>query len=160
MKMPEEVKLTVDGCKITVSGPKGTASKEFSYPSIKLEARENELVIEGPLSMKNTIEGHVSNMVRGVTAGYQQKLKILYSHFPISIEIKGREMLIKNFIGEKQPRKAKIAGATKVEIKGQEITLSSTSKEEIGQTIANMKSATKIRGRDSRVFQDGFYPTE
>jgi large subunit ribosomal protein L6 len=68
--------------------------------------------------------------------------------------------MIKNFLGEKQPRKAKIVGQTKVEAKGQEMTVSGLSKEEVGQTIANLKSATRIRNRDSRVFQDGFYIIE
>jgi large subunit ribosomal protein L6 len=97
-------------------------------------------------------------MANGVISGYSHKLKILFSHFPISVEVKGKEMLIKNFLGEKQPRKAKIIGAqTKVEAKGQEVSISGISKEEVGQTVANIKSATRIRNRDSRVFQDGFY---
>ena len=32
--------------------------------------------------------------------------------------------------------------------------------EEVGQTIANIRQATRIRDRDSRVFQDGVYPVE
>ena len=85
---------------------------------------------------------------------------MLYSHFPIAVEIKGREILVKNFLGEKQPRKVKIMGTTKVESKGQEMTITGISKEDVGQTIANIKSATRIRNRDSRVFQDGFYVIE
>jgi len=88
------------------------------------------------------------------------KLKIIYAHFPVSVEIKGKEIMIKNFIGEKQPRRARIMGSTKVESKGTEMNLSGNSKEDIGQTFANIKSATKIRNRDSRVFQDGFYLVE
>ena len=76
------------------------------------------------------------------------------------MEVKGKEMLIKNFLGEKQPRKAKIPGQTKVEVKGQEVTVTGLSKEDVGQTIANIRSATRIRNRDSRVFQDGFYIVE
>ena len=99
-------------------------------------------------------------MANGVVGGYSAKLKMLYSHFPISVEIKGKEILIKNFLGEKQPRRAKIMGQTKVESKGQEMSITGISKEEVGQTIANIKSATRIRKRDSRVFQDGFYVIE
>lgn len=160
MKIPEGAKATVDGQKVTVSGPKGTVSRSFSHPDAKIEAKGDELAVSGPKEIANTIEAHIANMARGVVSGYSKKLKILYSHFPISLEVKGSVMVIKNFLGEKQPRKAKISGQAKVEVKGQEIMVSGTSKEDVGQTVANIKSATRIRKRDSRVFQDGFYVVE
>ncbi|VVC01875.1 50S ribosomal protein L6 [uncultured archaeon] len=160
MKLPEGVKASLEGQKVTLSGPKGAVSMAFSSPDAKMEMKDGELQVRGTKEMATTIEAHVRNMALGVTQGYSKKLKTLYSHFPISVEIKGREIMIKNFLGEKQPRKAKIMGQTKVEAKGQELTISGISKDDVGQTLANLKSATKIRNRDSRVFQDGFYVVE
>lgn len=160
MKIPEGAKVAVDGEKVTVSGPKGTLVRTFHHPEVKFKASAGEFSAEGAKAMANTVEAHVRNMALGVVSGYSRKLKSLYSHFPISVEVKGKEILVKNFLGEKQPRKARIMGQTKVESKGQEMTISGPSKEEVGQTIANLKSATKIRNRDSRVFQDGFYAVE
>lgn len=160
MKIIEGAKVAVEGSSVTVSGAKGTLVRDFAHPDLKLSMENGEVKAEGALAMVNTAESHIRNMMLGVTAGYVKKLKILYSHFPVSLEVKGKEMLIKNFLGEKQPRHAKIMGQTKVESKGQEVTLSGPSKEEVGQTFANIKSATKIRNRDSRVFQDGFYQVE
>ena len=160
MKIQEGAKLTLEGGKVTVSGPKGTLVRDFSHPEVKLEINGMELVASGDKALANTVEAHVRNMAIGVVSGYAKKLKILYSHFPISVEVKGKEMLIKNFLGEKQPRKSRIIGQTKVEAKGQEVFVSGPSKEEVGQTIANIRSATRIRNRDSRVFQDGFYVIE
>jgi len=160
MKLPEGAKVALDGCKVTVSGPKGSLSMSFSSTEARLGLKNGELEVSGDKRMATTIEAHVMNMANGVTKGYSKKLKILYSHFPISVEVKGKEILIKNFLGEKQPRKAKIVGQTKVESKGQEMTVSGLSKEEVSQTIANLKAATRIRNRDSRVFQDGFYVVE
>ena len=152
--------MSLDGEKVTVSGPKGTLVRTFHTPDAKMEVKNGEFSATGTKMMATTIEAHVKNMAIGVTEGYSKKLKSLFSHFPISLEVKGKEMFIKNFLGEKQPRKAKIMGQTKVEAKGQEVTISGPSKEEVGQTIANLKSATKIRNRDSRVFQDGYYVIE
>lgn len=160
MKIPDGAKVTVEGEKVTVSGAKGTVTKTFHYPGLKIEAKGAELSVSGPLAMANTVEAHVRNMATGVLTGYSKKLKSLYSHFPVSVEVKGKDILIKNFLGEKQPRKAKIVGQTKVEAKGQEMSISGPSKDDVGQTIANLKSATRIRNRDSRVFQDGFYVIE
>ncbi len=160
MKIQEGAKVSVEGDNVTVSGAKGTLTRNFHYPDLKIEMKGGELVVTGPKSMVNTVQAHVANMAAGVLSHYTRKLKSLYSHFPVSVEIKGKEIMIKNFLGEKQPRKAKIVGQTKVESKGQEMTVSGPSKDEVGQTIANLKSATRIRNRDSRVFQDGFYIIE
>jgi len=160
MKITEGAKVTVEGGKVTVSGAKGTLVRDFSHQGVKYEMKNGEFFANGDKALSNTIMAHVKNMSEGVVNGYSRKLKTLFSHFPISAEVKGKIILIKNFLGEKQPRKAKILGQTKVEIKGQEMTISGPSKEEVGQTIANIKSATRIRNRDSRVFQDGFYPVE
>ncbi len=160
MELPEGAKISLQGDTVKVSGPKGTLERSFRHPELKLEMKGGQLVVSGAKAIANTVEAHVRNMAVGVVSGYSRKLKSLYSHFPVSVEVKGKEMLVKNFLGEKQPRRAKIAGQTKVEAKGQELTVSGPSKDDVGQTIANLKSATKIRNRDSRVFQDGFYPAE
>ena len=68
--------------------------------------------------------------------------------------------MIKNFLGEKQPRKTRIVGNTKLEVKGQEVTVSGCDKDAIGATIANLRTATKIKDKDPRVFQDGLYVIE
>jgi len=160
MKMPEGAKVAAEGSRVTVSGAKGAISRDFSHPDVKIAVKGDEVEVSGPLAMVNTIESHLRNMAKGATEGYAKKVKILFSHFPVSVEVKGKEMLIKNFLGEKQPRRAKIMGATKVEAKWTEVTLSGPSKDDVGQTFANIKSATKIRNRDSRVFQDGLYQVE
>ena len=160
MKIIDGSKVSAVGNKVTVSGAKGTLVRDFDNPDVKITVAGTEVKAEGELEMVNTVLAHIKNMMTGVTEGYSKKIKILYSHFPVTLEVKGKEMNIKNFLGEKQPRKAKVMGQTKVESKGQEVTISGPSKEEVGQTFANIKSATKIRDRDSRVFQDGFYQIE
>jgi large subunit ribosomal protein L6 len=46
-----------------------------------------------------------------------------------------------------------------VEIKSENITVTGIDREKVGQTVANIERATKIRKRDIRVFQDGVYRT-
>lgn len=160
MKIPEGAKVSVEGQKVTVSGAKGTLSRSFSHPDLTIAMKGDEFVASGSNKITTTVETHVRNMALGVTKGYSMKLKSIFAHFPIAIELKGKEMLVKNFLGEKQPRRAKIVGQTKVEAKGQEMTITGISKDEVGQTYSNLKTATKIRNRDSRVFQDGYYVVE
>ena len=47
----------------------------------------------------------------------------------------------------------------KVEVKGDSITITGVDREKIGQTVANIERATRVKNRDVRVFQDGVYRT-
>jgi large subunit ribosomal protein L6 len=157
--IPEGVTVEISGRDVTARGPKGSVTRRFSA-IIKIEKKDNEIVVEGSEKEKaylGTVESLLNSMFTGVTAGFQKSLKVLYSHFPVTLEAKGDRVLIKNFIGEKHPRKARIMGDSKVEVKGQSITVSGPDKEAVGQTIANLKSAMKIGKKDPRVFQDGIF---
>ncbi len=107
--------------------------------------------------MLGTIIAHTRNMIKGLKEGYSYKLKVVYTHFPISVKVEGDKVVITNFLGEKTPRVAKILGDTKVQVNGQEIIVSGSDKELVGQTAANIETATKISKKDRRVFQDGIY---
>lgn len=160
ISIPDGIDVKIAGNSVSVSGPKGKCARTFNLRGIKIEAKGKEIEVAGPLREANTAISHIGNMINGCKEGYSRKLKVIYAHFPISIEIKGKDIAIKNFVGEKQPRKAKICGDTKVESKGTEMTVTGPSIEDVGQTIANIRGATKIKNRDSRIFQDGIYPVE
>ena len=159
-EIPEGVNVKVSGSTVEASGPKGKVARTFKMRGVKISSDGKQIKVDGQLMGANTVDAHIRNMLKGCKEGFAQKLKIIYAHFPIAIEIKGRDMLIKNFIGEKQPRKAKICGDAKVEAKGTDIMVSGASIEDVGQTVANIRQATRIRNRDSRIFQDGIYPVE
>jgi len=96
-------------------------------------------------------------MITGVTKGFTYKLKIVFSHFPISVKVQGDKILIENFTGEKTPRIAKIVGTAKVTVKGDDVIVQGINIEDVGQTAANIEQATKIKKKDPRIFLDGIY---
>ncbi len=159
--IPEGVTVEIDGSSVTVKGPKGTLSRSF-MKIVDLKTEGSKLTVTGKDSAYvGTVDSLISNMCRGVNEGFEIKMKILYAHFPISLEIKGKDILVKNFLGEREPRKTRISGdGTKLEVKGQNITISGPDKEAVGQTAANLKIATKIKRKDARIFQDGIYNAE
>jgi large subunit ribosomal protein L6 len=160
VKITEGVNVAVHGNAVTVKGPNGEVRRDFSKrTSIKVDGDEVKVEAKDA-ALVGTTESLLTSMMIGVTEGFTKKLKVLYSHFPVSIEVKGRDIMIKNFLGERKARMTNVAGDTKVEVKGQDVTVSGASKEDVGQTAANMKRSMKIKDKDGRIFQDGIYDSE
>jgi large subunit ribosomal protein L6 len=165
IKIPEGIEVNIEENIISVKGPEGENRKKFRLGNLKIMKENNELIISHEKATKkekkqiNTLTAHIKNMIKGVAKKFEYKLKICFSHFPISVDIKGSEVLIKNFLGEKIPRKTKILDGVDVKVNGQEITVISSNRESAGQTAANFETATKVGKRDRRIFQDGIFIT-
>ena len=163
VEIPEGVAVTVDGNIITVKGPKGEISRQLSYPEIEIRKEESHLVVNSRLDRKRqramvgTLAAHIRNMIKGVTEGYEYKMKVVYSHFPIQLKAASDELIINNFLGERKPRSAKILPGAKVNLGKDEVVITGIDKERVGQTMANIEQATRVRGFDIRIFQDGIY---
>ena len=164
MKIPEGVSLQVVDGKIIASGPKGSVEKTFDARTASVEVQDGVVSVRAVVSERrrtsasvNAIAAHIRNMLAGVSQGFEKKLQVVYAHFPMSIEVKGTEVLIKNFLGEKSPRAADVLPGVQVKVDKQEIIVSGANRESVGQTAANIVQAVRITNRDKRVFQDGIY---
>jgi large subunit ribosomal protein L6 len=166
IQIPEDVEITLEGRKVTVKGPKGTLSRDFRRAPVSIEVKGKTARIwaEWPrkkeAALAGTVCSHIQNMITGVRKGFTYKLKIVFSHFPISAKVKDNTVLIENFTGERNPRKAKIAGNAKVKIQSEDIIVQNLDLESVSQTAANIEQATKVKRKDPRVFLDGVYVYE
>lgn len=163
VEIPEGVEVKIDGNNMEVSGKEGTIKKTVNFSGIETKREGNKILIGGEKITKSekkmiyTIVSHLKNMINGVQEKYTYEIKICFNHFPITLDVSGNEAKIKNFLGEKVPRKAKILDGVEIEVKKDSITLKSIDKEAAGQTAANFEAATQIKNRDRRVFQDGLF---
>lgn len=166
VEIPEGVEGMLNGRIITIKGEKGELVRDFSHAPIQIQLEGKTVTVKASWPRKKeaalvgTVRSHIQNMIKGVTAGFTYKLKIVFSHFPITIKIQGKTLTIQNFTGERNPRKAKIMGDTKVTVKGDDIIVQGINLEDVSQTAANIQNATKIRRKDPRVFLDGIYVYE
>ena len=180
LQIPDEVTAEVDHLDLTVEGPAGSVTRCLWYPDVSVSVDSvptpsergedgdtvEAVVVESDeddaetMSTLGTFESHVVNMFHGVTEGWEYKMEVFYSHFPMQVNVEGGEVVIENFLGEKAPRRTPVHGDTDVEVDGEELTLSGPDKEAVGQTAADIEQTTRVTDKDNRVFQDGVYITE
>jgi large subunit ribosomal protein L6 len=163
VKIPDGVKIKIENNNIITKGEKGELIRYFSHPKIELKINDKVLEIHGKnirrkeKAILGAISAHINNMIKGVTKGYEYKMKTVFSHFPIKTIVEGNQFIIQNFLGERSPRRVEILQGVTVETKGEFVTIKGLDKEKVGQTVANIERATKVKNRDIRVFQDGVY---
>jgi large subunit ribosomal protein L6 len=165
ISIPSGVEVSIDKNLIKVKGPKGESSRKIFTPGIKIEAKEDGIVFSVKNAAKKekmimkTTEAHLQNMMKGVLEEYQYELKICSGHFPMTVSLDNGEFIVKNFLGESTPRKRKMPQDVKVEIKGNDVTVTSINKEKAGQVAASIEALTRITNKDRRRFQDGIFIT-
>jgi large subunit ribosomal protein L6 len=155
--------------KIKISKDNKSLEREFKVgKKIDVKVENGKLVFKAKKATKkekkliNTMKSHVKNMKKGLEKEWVYKLEICYSHFPINVSIdkQNKQIVIKNFFGEKKPRYVKLLDNVDVEIKGNIIEVKSCDKELAGMQASLIENATRITNRDRRIFQDGIWIIE
>ncbi len=163
IQIPSECQVSFEENTITVNGPKGSLERSFPEPQTQIKIEGNEVIATTHINRKKskalvgTIIAHIRNMLTGVQHGYEYEMKIVYSHFPITVEIMDNIVIIKNFIGERGIRTARLIGDVQVKTTEDELFISGINIEHVSQSAANIQQACKIRDKDRRVFLDGIY---
>ena len=161
--IPEGVTVDCKTSNVKISGPRGDIARKFEHDDISFTKKKECIRIIGEKlrrkekALIGTWKAHVSNMIKGVNIGFQYQMKIGFAHFPMKVSVKGNRVNIDNFLGERATRKADIAKGVDVNVKGDSVTIEGNDIEGVGQTSANIEKATVVKGRDTRVFQDGIY---
>ena len=106
-----------------------------------------------------TVRSLINNLIIGVTKGFKYKMRYVYAHFPINVNLEKNnetglwEVEIRNFIGEKYVRRVIMAEGVDVEIsKSQkdELLLMGNSLENVSQSAADIQQICKVRNKDIR----------
>ncbi|MCK5321086.1 50S ribosomal protein L6 [Candidatus Pacearchaeota archaeon] len=166
IEIPEGTEVVINDKEVIVKGNGNELIKKFDKGKISLIVTDNKITISAKgatrreSKMIGTIWASINNMIKGVGENFVYTLEICNVHFPMNVKVEGDRVIIKSFIGETVNRIAKILPNVNVDIKGSQITISSCNIESAGQTAANLEKATKLTGRDRRIFQDGIFITE
>jgi large subunit ribosomal protein L6 len=164
LQIPQDVTLEISGNNLVARGPKGEIKKNFKMTKdIKVEKLDSKVKVFSESERRvvkaevGAIAAHIKNAVDGVTKGYTYRMRVIYSHFPITVKIEGDKVLVNNFLGERVPRIARIIGKTQVKIEQQDLIVTGSDVDEVSQTAANIEQTCRIVGYDKKIFQDGIY---
>ncbi len=162
----EGVTVTCDKKKITAKGPHGEVSRALNDPKILVVIEGSKVLISAKNATKNhkrsiaTTRAQIRNIIDGVKNNNEYKLKICSSHFPMQVSTEGTTFIVKNYFGEKVPRKTNLPKEVTVKIQGDKITITGPDVERVGQAASCIEQVCRITNRDRRVFQDGIFLIE
>ena len=144
IEIPAGVTATLDHRTLTVTGPKGTLTREFrSEISIVIEGSEIVVTTKGgdvfSRSLLGTYASHIKNMIAGVTTGYEKKLILEGVGFKSAVAGSSLDLAL----GFSHPVKVAIPQGLTVTADKNIISISGIDKEMVGQFSAYVRSLKK-----------------
>ncbi|MDX9971810.1 MAG: 50S ribosomal protein L6 [FCB group bacterium] len=143
--IPSGVKLEIKGTHVKVTGPKGTLQREFD-PQIEIATEEGNIVVRRPNDKPTVRALHgltralVSNMVTGVTTGFEKTLSIQGVGYRASMQGKSLNLQL----GYSHPVTVDPPDGITFAVEGtQTIKVAGIDRELVGQTAANVRAWRK-----------------
>lgn len=167
IEIPEGIETEIKGDVITMRKEGKEISRKFSK-NVFMRKEGNKVILTSKRATRKekknvgSYAGHIKNIIKGLGEDFHYELEICNVHFPMSVTFDkaNKEIIIKNLLGEKFPRKIKVDENVNVEIKAPKIFLKSFDTDKAGQVAANLEKITKVRNRDRNKFQDGIFITK
>ena len=145
----------------------GHLAVNFGHPKKNTISIEIHHGARKDVATLRTVRSIINNMIIGVTKGFKYKMRYVYAHFPINVNLDQNketgvwEVEIRNFIGEKIVRRVTMAEGVDVEIsKSQkdELILTGNSLENVSQSAADIQQICKVRNKDIRKVRPDLLP--
>ncbi|KAJ2144637.1 60S ribosomal protein L9B [Coemansia sp. RSA 678] len=172
VNIPEGVTVEVKSRQVRVTGPRGTLSRDLRHIQMDIQRPSKSqlrvIVWKGGrkhIACIRTVCSHINNLIKGVTVGFEYKLRYVYAHFPISVNINTADhsVEIRNFLGERVARKVMLDESVSVSqspAQKDELVLSGNDVDLVSQCAASIQQSTRVRNKDIRKFLDGIYVSE
>jgi large subunit ribosomal protein L6 len=157
--IPKGTEVKLSGINLSVKGPKGALSRDFSG-DIKININNDEVtVIPGKENDRQlnalwgTYASHIKNMIIGVNEGYEKKL--ILEGVGFKSEVVGDSLNLA--LGFSHPVKIKIPKELAVSAEKNNITVTGIDKELVGYFTASVRAKKKpepYKGKGFRYFDE------
>ncbi len=142
--IPAGVRVDIEGNRVTVTGAKGTLSREF-HPDMEIRLEDGKLRVYRPTDQQHHKALHgltralLNNMIVGVSEGFKKQLEVQGVGYRVDLQGDGSLLLQLGFshpvrIFPPQGIRFEVDPRTKV------ITVSGADKEQVGQVAANIRA--------------------
>ena len=140
IEVPQGVEVTINGSDITVKGPKGTLSRTIDN-HITASLENNVLTVNRESDDYKALHGLtrtlISNMITGVTAGYEKKLEITGVGYRAAKQ--GNKLVLT--LGYSHPVEFEDSEDVKIEVPDQTtILVKGIDNQKVGQIAANIRA--------------------
>ena len=141
--IPEGVTVTLESNEVVVKGPKGEL-KQVMLKDITMKQENNEIILErkneAAKAMHGTMNALISNMITGVTKGYEKALEIIGVGYRFNVQ--GKKLTIN--AGYSHPVEMEVPeGLTVESVSNTEITVKGIDKVLVGEFAANIRKVRK-----------------
>ena len=174
LEVPEGVTVNIKSRVVKVTGPRGSLTKNLKHIDVtfnKLNKNQVRITVHNGdrkhVAALRTVNSLISNLITGVTKGYKYKMRYVYAHFPINVNViendGAKYIEIRNFLGDKKVRQVPVREGVSIEFSANqkdEIVLSGNSVENVSQNAADIQQICRVRNKDIRKFLDGIYVSE
>jgi large subunit ribosomal protein L9e len=174
LDIPAGVTVDIKARTVKVVGPRGELTKDLKHIDVtfrKINNRAIKIIVHNGdrkhVAALRTVKSLIANLIKGVTQGFKYKLRYVYAHFPINVNVIEQDgdkfVEIRNFLGEKRVRLVKIFDGVTIEqssTQKDELVVSGNSLEAVSQNAADIQQICRVRNKDIRKFLDGIYVSE
>ena len=161
IKIPEKIKFSINENQIVIEGPKGKLLFQ-KQSEINIKEDSGKLFVAASnddfVPMSGTTRALLSNMIKGVSEGWQKKLKLI----GVGYRAKANNQNLELTVGYSHPVIYPIPEGIEITTPSQtEITISGVDKQKIGQVASEIRSIRSpepykgkgIRYEDERIIK-------
>jgi len=95
--VPQGVEVIVGKDHVHIKGPKGDLKRTFPQKSIEIKVDAGKVTVaprdksSSTRALVGTFNSHIKNMITGAQTPFVYKLKIAYTHFPVTVSVSGSD---------------------------------------------------------------------
>ena len=168
VNVPEGVKVTINKRVVTVEGPLGNITRDFTHAQLDMTMSGNVITVaswfgnQKARALVRTHATHIENMIEGVSKGFRYTIRPVHRHFPMEIVIAddAKSMKIIKFLGGFKQHDVKMSEGVTLRFDPtvkEQFFVEGIDLEAVGVSAARIQQVTRFRGKDRRLFIDGCY---
>ena len=143
ISVPESVTVKEENNIVSVTGPKGTLTQEM-LKGITMKQADNEITLERESELykanHGTMNALITNMIKGVTDGFEKALEIVGVGYRFNVQ--GKKLVIN--AGYSHPVEMEVPAELTVEAPSNtELTIKGIDKVKVGEFAANVRKVRK-----------------